>query len=127
MIVITGGAFQGKLAYAEQHFSVPVTDGTDCTVHEAKTAKILTHFERLVQKLIRSGTDPVKWTESFCKTNPDCTVLITEIGCGIIPLDPDDRNWREATGRCGCILASHAKTVIRLICGIPHALKGALL
>ena len=53
-------------------------------------------------------------------------VIATEIGGGIVPLDPAERRTREAAGRLGCLLAARADTVIRICCGLPVLLKGKI-
>lgn len=127
MVLITGGAYAGKTAYTMAHFGNAVTDGAACTLDEAKCAKILNHYQILIRRMIQSGTDADAFTRVLCAENPECVVIIQEIGCGIIPLEKGERIWRETVGRCGCILAENADTVIRVICGIPTAVKGELL
>ena len=51
-------------------------------------------------------------------------VLCREVGCGLVPMDPGDRAWREAVGRLSCRLAQEAQGVVRLWCGLPVWLKG---
>ncbi len=53
-------------------------------------------------------------------------VTMAELGGGIVPLDPDERDARERAGRLACLLAARADTVIRVFCGIPKVLKGEL-
>ena len=127
MILITGGAYQGKTAYIQAHVPCAVTDGAVCTFAEAKTAKILKNYHILVRRLTAAGTDAECFTGALCSENPYCIILIDEIGSGIIPMDKSERMWRETVGRCGCILAGNARAVIRLVCGIPVAVKGELL
>ena len=54
-------------------------------------------------------------------------VIATEVGGGVVPIDPEERARREAAGRLACLLAERADAVIRVFCGIPRALKGELL
>ena len=124
MILLSGGAYQGKTAYAMKHFQSEITDGSFCEFHDAKSAKILKNYHILVRRLLESGNDAVAYTNAFCKSNPDCIVLINEVGSGIIPMGKTDRVWRETVGRCGCILASQAEIVLRFVCGIPTTIKG---
>ena len=51
-------------------------------------------------------------------------MIATEIGCGIVPMDPAERERREAAGRLSCELARRAETVVRVCCGLPQLLKG---
>lgn len=53
-------------------------------------------------------------------------VIATETGCGVVPVDKEERRCREAAGRLACLLAEKADTVVRVCCGIPKVLKGEL-
>ena len=53
-------------------------------------------------------------------------VIATEVGGGVVPADPEQRMAREAAGRLNCLLAKRADRVIRVFCGLPTVLKGAL-
>ena len=49
--------------------------------------------------------------------------LDNEVGGGIVPMDREERAWREACGRALCVLATHADQVTRVVCGIGVRLK----
>ena len=53
-------------------------------------------------------------------------VLATEVGGGVVPMDPAERAGREAAGRLACLLAARADCVVQMFCGIPTVLKGEL-
>lgn len=53
-------------------------------------------------------------------------VIATEVGGGVVPVDPEERRRREQAGRLACLLAERAETVIRVCCGLPQVLKGSL-
>ena len=53
-------------------------------------------------------------------------VIATEVGGGVVPVDPGERAAREAAGRLACLLAGYADTVVRVYCGLPQMLKGEL-
>lgn len=61
---------------------------------------------------------------SICEI-PDTTVAIIsdEIGCGIVPIDKADREYREQTGRLLTEIAKKCESVERIICGIPCRIK----
>lgn len=67
----------------------------------------------------------MQFTKRLCETNKDVLIIMDEIDCGIVPLVKAERVRREATGRCGCMIARESDTVIRVICGIPTYIKGA--
>ena len=52
--------------------------------------------------------------------------LATEVGGGVVPMDPQERASREAAGRLACLLAARAACVVQMFCGIPTVLKGEL-
>ena len=53
-------------------------------------------------------------------------VTATEVGGGIVPIDPAERARREAAGRLACLLAARADCVVQMFCGLPTILKGKL-
>ncbi|MBO5555983.1 MAG: bifunctional adenosylcobinamide kinase/adenosylcobinamide-phosphate guanylyltransferase [Oscillospiraceae bacterium] len=75
-----------------------------------------------VQDLV--GTeDPEKLADRLCEKE---ILIATEIGGGLVPLDPEARAHREAAGRLACTLAARADVVVRVCCGLPQVLKGRL-
>ena len=46
-----------------------------------------------------------------------------EIGCGIVPTDPLEREWRQMTGRALSRIAGQSDQVTRVICGIGQRIK----
>ncbi|MBR6323078.1 MAG: bifunctional adenosylcobinamide kinase/adenosylcobinamide-phosphate guanylyltransferase, partial [Lachnospiraceae bacterium] len=53
-------------------------------------------------------------------------VICCEVGSGVIPLAAEDRRFRETTGRLLVQLARRADSVVRIVAGIPMAIKGEL-
>lgn len=126
MILIVGGAGQGKMQFAQERFCLKREDfanGADCSISDVLQARAIDQFHLLVRRL---GEDALPFTEQICRERSDIIILLDEIGCGIIPLEKNDRIWRETVGRCGCMLAAEAETVIRVVCGIPTVIKGEL-
>jgi len=58
--------------------------------------------------------------DTLCRKH---VILCDEVGSGVIPLDSRERNARVQTGTLCVLLAQRAKTVVRLVCGIPIILK----
>ncbi|MCM1334632.1 MAG: bifunctional adenosylcobinamide kinase/adenosylcobinamide-phosphate guanylyltransferase [Bacteroides sp.] len=130
MILIAGGAFQGKKSFVKARFGLTdddILNGEGCALGEAFTARCIADYDALVKRLIDQKKDALAFTKELYAKNPDAIVLINEIGCGIIPLDKGERLRREEVGRAGCILAEHSSVVIRITCGIANVIKGRLL
>ncbi|MGN0608821.1 MAG: bifunctional adenosylcobinamide kinase/adenosylcobinamide-phosphate guanylyltransferase [Oscillospiraceae bacterium] len=127
MIMITGGAFQGKREYAKKRFGFSdgdILNGGSCELEAVFTAKCVTDYQLAVKRLLEENADPEEFTRRLCRENSDAVIIINEIGGGIIPLEKSERIWREETGRAGCIIAENSREVIRLVCGIPTKIKG---
>ena len=108
MIMITGGSFQGKTDFAKSHFP---------------DRERIVHFEEEILKCIRENKDPQKYTEHVIEQHPHAVVLMDEIGNGIVPVEKEERVWREAAGRAGCILAEHSEEVYRVMVGMGVRIK----
>lgn len=127
MVMVTGGAFQGKRDCLKRLYGFSDYDtisGADCPLESVFTAAAVSDYQELVRRLITENTDVSGFTERFCRENPNAAVTIREIGCGIIPLERSERIYREEVGKAGCIIASHSETVLRVFCGIPEVIKG---
>lgn len=127
MVMITGGAFQGKRECLKKICRLSDKDiisGADCLIEDLFTAAAVAEYHELVKRLIAENIDVSDFTERFCRENKNAAVIINEVGCGIIPLEKSERIYREEVGKAGCIIAAHSETVIRVFCGVPQIIKG---
>lgn len=112
MILIVGGAYQGKTAYARDILNIPAS-------------RIVPQLELTIRTLMDAGLDPEREIARLADGWTDACVLLADISCGVVPMDPADRAWREAVGRCGAYLARRANKVVRVFCGLGSVLKDA--
>ena len=105
MIFITGPLYSGKRTFARTLPGRCITDAQQL----AAGCKDNAELEKLADKL--SAYD---------------IVLSTEVGGGVVPIDPAERAARENAGRLACMLAARAACVVQMFCGIPTVLKGEL-
>jgi Adenosyl cobinamide kinase/adenosyl cobinamide phosphate guanylyltransferase len=127
MILVTGGSSQGKLRFVLDAFDAGednVTEGAECDLKKAFGSPVLNHLNLLVGRMLAAGIEPHKEVEQGIAQNPGIIVLCDEIGCGIVPVRPEDRRLREEVGRIQCALAAKAGKVYRVSCGIPQLIKG---
>jgi adenosyl cobinamide kinase/adenosyl cobinamide phosphate guanylyltransferase len=126
MVLITGGAYQGKSRYAAEKYGFAVediADGETVGFDEISGCRCVKNFHILVKRFLESGKNPVESTRELIENNPDVIIIINDIGGGIIPLDKSERIWREQVGITGCFLAGRAECVERVICGIGMGIK----
>ena len=137
MKLIIGGAFQGKLEYARTQYGLADgwIDGADCVPEAIEGCRGIFHLEAFRPSpfagACRGGTGVELTVERFAGTvaerlyekNPELIVVTRELGCGIVPIDPQDRKYRETHGRICTELAKRADEVVRVICGVGMKLK----
>ena len=102
MIFITGPLYSGKRTFAN---ALPGTRIAE------------------VQNLAKDADDLEKLADKLAVYD---IVIATEVGGGVVPMDPAERAGREAAGRLACLLAARADCVVQMFCGIPTVLKGEL-
>lgn len=162
MILITGGAYQGKLEFAKKlyherkdrnikayqepeetgYYGSPVyfqeleqpenqREGKEPAIAEGETsdlkqlqcADIISHFHLWIQRLLKERENPYPLVEKLLEENPDVIIELTQLGCGVVPIDAFDREYRETVGRIGCLLAKEAEAVYLVNCGIDRRIK----
>ncbi len=126
MRLILGGAYQGKCSWYLQQSGrsiQEVADGDTLELNKMPESDILNHLHILVRRLLQNKMDPSAWLEAYLTKHPDATILCDEIGCGVVPMTAEEREWRETTGRICCLLAKQAVQVDRVFCGIAMTLK----
>ncbi len=64
-----------------------------------------------------------KKLHNFIEKHHDMIIISDEIGNGIVPIDPFEREYREKTGRILIELAKQADEVVRVVCGIGQKIK----
>ena len=126
MRLIIGGAHQGKLDWylrTSGRSMQQVTDGETLPLELLPDRPVLNHLHRWVYRMVQQGKDVQAAMERYLQCFPDAVILCDEVGCGVVPIDPAERQWREETGRLCCLLAQRAQRVERIFCGIAMTLK----
>ncbi len=124
MNVILGGAYQGKEEYARGHFRVTQVYECPLDVPELPEGKeCLAHLERFALACVRAGAEPLDYVREHFTRLTGAVVLCEDIFCGVVPVEPEMRAWREATGRMMNWLCAQADSVTRMFCGIPQKLR----
>ena len=126
MILVTGGAYQGKLAFA---MSLPgregqvFADGALCAEADILRDGAVNALHLYVKRCLREGQDCAGIMDRIAEEVPDLLVITDEVGSGIVPADPFERRWREEAGRLACRIAARAEAVYRVTCGIGVRIK----
>ena len=89
----------------------------------AGTQIIVNHLHRYIREQLQQGKDPEAAIMTFLGEYPDCILICNEIGNGIVPMEAEERIYRERTGRILEQLAVQADEVMRVVCGIGLKIK----
>lgn len=124
MHLIIGGAYMGKLTFAKETYGFTEEEICDCAVDTPDFGKpCLTHVEEIAYACVRQGEDPVEFFRSNRKRWENSVLICRDISGGIVPMDPQLRQWRVQTGRLCQYLSKEAEKVSRIFCGLEQRLK----
>lgn len=126
MILIVGGVFQGKRELAKRLWAEGNTGEPrigQLLEEDDKEADIIADYHLYIRTLLEQGKDAAAKTEELLEQNPNLILTMAELGCGIVPMEAFEREWRETTGRIGCLLAAQAEAVYRVSCGVEQKIK----
>ncbi len=124
MILILGGAWQGKLELAKREFGLREEDVFDCSGPEIDFCRrCIRHLEDFTLACAGEGLDPVDYFERHAEDWRDSVLICRDVFCGVVPTDPLMRLWRNETARLCKYLADRAERVSRVFCGLEQRLK----
>ena len=126
MVFILGGSHQGKLEFARARYALTDADVFLCAEDTAEidlSRRCVAGLERFALNRVRAGAEPADALRERLGALRDSVLIATDISCGVVPVDPLMRAWREACGRMNNLLAEEADEVWRLFCGLPQRLK----
>lgn len=118
MKFVTGGAYQGKLKFAREKFpSIQWTDGAVCPLEAVASCEGMDHFHIFVKRWLQEGKTRQELVHTILDKNRNGIFVCDETGCGLVPVDAFEREYREMTGRISTELAGYADEVYRVVCG----------
>lgn len=127
MILIFGGAFNGKLEYAINNLNITRNEfinGKNSNINDIKNAKGIYNLHLLIKNMVNEGIQDIseKIYNKVISSNVE-VIISDEIGMGIIPIEKSDRILREENGKLLCKLNEISEKTIRVIYGIPQIIK----
>ncbi|MDD7769345.1 bifunctional adenosylcobinamide kinase/adenosylcobinamide-phosphate guanylyltransferase [Suipraeoptans intestinalis] len=133
MKLIIGGAAQGKRDYAREQFGRGrYLDGSCCSREELYREKGVYDFQLWIRKRMQEEKEPfqeggkerlLEQCKAILQENPEIVIICNEVGCGLVPIEQADRQYRDLVGEICVWLAKEAEEVHRVICGIGRRIK----
>ncbi|UOQ95402.1 bifunctional adenosylcobinamide kinase/adenosylcobinamide-phosphate guanylyltransferase [Halobacillus shinanisalinarum] len=134
MDFVTGGAYNGKLDWVIENYD------SDYTIlkEDQQSGSVDTPLlivdkleNRIYNYLSNQGEEGEKWQKYYdtlmkweqTLTSRQLVIIGTDITGGIVPMDKQNRLWRDKTGFFYQQLTKDAQRVFRVWFGIPQQLK----
>ena len=124
MVLVFGGAYNGKLDFVKEQFNVSEDDIFYCGVNEIDfSKKVISGLHKFTYNNILKDISSLQYIKENINLFKDKIIISDEISSGIVPLKKEDRIWREETGRCLQYLSKESSCLYRIFCGIPTVIK----
>lgn len=126
MILIFGGAYQGKLEYAIKKYNIredEIYKCSTCSTEIDLSKKVIYGLDKFTYASVKEGLTPLDFVKENLEKLSDKIIICDDISQGIVPMDKTERAWREANGRCMIFLANEASEVYRIFCGLENKIK----
>ena len=120
MVLIIGGAYQGKLDFAKEAFALEEGDIHICGSGEIDFSRRCIYA---LEEFTWDHPDPIGYFREHREDWQDSVLIMRDLFCGVVPMDPDIRLWRQKTGRLSQYLSREAQQVSRIFCGLEQRLK----
>ena len=124
MILILGGAYQGKRSYAQEKFHLKDEEVYTCQGTEIDFSKpCIAKLEEFVYACVQEQKDALSYFRDHEAQWENSILICQDLFCGVVPLGADLRAWRQNTGLLCQYLAKRAESVTRIYCGLEQKLK----
>ena len=123
MILIFGGAYNGKLEFVKEKYDIDNEDIFFCTDEHLKfDKKVLCGLHVFTRACVLKNINSLEILEDNINFLKDKIIICDEINSGIVPMEKLDRAWREETGRALQFLTKHSSSVYRIFFGMQEEL-----
>lgn len=124
MILVFGGAYNGKLAYVKEKYNIDEEDIFYCTLGNLDLdKKVICGLHIFVREMILNDKDPLEYIKNNIEKLEGKIIITDDIGMGIVPIEKRDRMWRDIHGKCIQYISLNCIKVIRIFFGIEKVLK----
>lgn len=125
MVLIFGGAYQGKVEFALEKFDLSEKDVFNCTDLEDidYSAKVINNLDQRILGFVREGVEAKEVLSLNIEKLKDKVIIVNDISQGVVPMEKELRAWREMVGRAMLYLSKEADEVYRVFCGIGQQIK----
>ncbi|MBX9137712.1 MULTISPECIES: bifunctional adenosylcobinamide kinase/adenosylcobinamide-phosphate guanylyltransferase [unclassified Clostridium] len=125
MVLVFGGAYNGKSEFVKEKFNITEDDMFYCKGDKIDfSKKVICGFHKFTYDNVLKNINSLDYIKDNINLFEDKIIICDEISSGIVPLKKEDRIWREETGKCLQYLSKKSSVIYRVFCGIPTIIKG---
>ena len=125
MILVFGGAYQGKTAFVKKTLKFGKDEIFQCSEKKGicYDYPVINSLHLYVLGSVERGENPIEYIQQNLPVFRDKIIICDDISCGIVPLGKDLRLYRDQVGKIMQILSRDADEVYRIFCGIGEKIK----
>lgn len=124
MVLIFGGAYNGKLEFVKKKYDIDNEEIFFCTdQHLNFDKKVLCGLHVFTRACVLNKINSLDILEANINSLKDKIIICDEINSGIVPMEKLDRVWREETGHILQFFTKHSYSVYRIFFGLQEKLK----
>lgn len=125
MILVFGGAYNGKLEFVKEKFNIEDEEifNINNSLEIDFSKKVIRNFHKFTYNISLSDENILSYLENNINLFEDKIIISDDISEGIVPLKKEERIWREANGKALQYIAKNSNKVYRIFCGIPTVIK----
>lgn len=124
MILIFGGAYNGKLEFVKEKYNINNEKIFFCKgEHLEFDKKVICGLHIFTKACIINKIDSLELLKDNINSLNDKIIICDEINSGIVPMEKLDRKWREETGRALQLLSKNSLHIYRIFFGIEEKIK----
>lgn len=123
-MLVLGGAFNGKLKYVKDKYSLKDEEIYYCKSDEINLEKkVISGFHIFIREMLINNKDAIKYIEENKELLKEKILIVDDINSGIVPINKFNRKWRDVNGKALQILSKENTKVIRVFFGLEMVLK----
>lgn len=132
MILVIGGAEQGKREWLKRQFNIAdaeIAEGGSLALNPGEVPELsgkraLYGLQELLARVAGwSDEDKEKLLAGLFALPADFAIICDEVGLGLVPVERAGREYRDLVGHTCCRLAGASAQVWRVFCGIGQRIK----
>lgn len=124
MILVFGGSYNRKCQYIKSKYEITEEDIFCCSDENINfSKKVINGLHIFIRSCVLKNIDSFELIEKNKGSFKDKIIICDEINSGIVPVNKEDRIWREECGHIMQFLMEECDEAYRVFFGIGEKIK----